>query len=422
MKVKNSKLLCTFIVLLQLLPSQVSKYWPGINGTVYQLLYYMKYFGAFLLLIYLLAGRTKRSVDINAKNKCILHAFYPLFLIWILIELFALFTSPVVETYGVRYWTRCIAYILDKICILIEVFCLHQFCKEKTIDYLTDALLLDGYISVFITVFRTGLFATIKVIPAVFGITESEQAMSLLEIHELTYCLGLCLIFFLFFKKQKSKRDIWKLAQLILLFILGGKRIAIAGLLVSGLFAFLVRRKGMSKKMIILIGGVGCVICMAWIALLYDGRALLFFAEHNINVMGRDSIWTYFLTRTKFSPDSLGWGLASTTKAIENMTRAEVGNMVNVRGLHNDILKMYIDCGFIGFCAWLIFELIYFPVALFKKLGRKISTMYVAMIIFTFVSYMTSNIEGAFIYQVTLLLIPLATGDIYFIETREAEL
>ncbi|MCM1508420.1 MAG: O-antigen ligase family protein [Ruminococcus flavefaciens] len=419
MKIEKSKLLCTFIILIQLLPSQVSKYWPEINGTIYQLLYYMKYLGAFMLLLYVLTGHTERSAEIEEKNKSIIHAYYPLFCIWILIEMFALFTSPVVETYGVRYWTRCTAYLLDKVCILIEIFCLHQICKEKTIDYLTDALLIDGYISVIITIFRTGLVATIKVIPAVFGFTESQQAMKSLEVHELTYCLAICLIFYLFFKRNKSRAEIWKVIQLILLFIFGGKRIAFAGLLVSGLFAFFVRRNGLSRKMIFIVGGVGCSICIAWIAILYDGRALMFFNDHNINVMGRDSIWSYFLTRTQFSLDSFGWGLASTTKAIEDMTREEVGNMVNIRGLHNDILKMYIDCGFIGFCAWLIFEMISFPMALFRKFGRKITAMYVAMTIFTFISYMTSNIEGAFIYQVTLLLIPFALGDMYYISTDD---
>ena len=408
LKIKKIQLICTVIILLQLVPSQILKYWPSINHYIYQLIYYMKNIGALFLLLYVLSKPRNQITQMRAKKY--INIFIPMLLLFILVEVLAAFSSPIVSQYGIRYWTRCVAYFLDKVCILIEVACLYNICKTDVMKYISTTLIIDGFFTLFITIVRTGIVSTLKVFFAVLGIVESETSLKMLEVHELTYCIGICLIYYVFVKLEKKNR--MRIVLLTIFFILGGKRIAFAGVLVSGLFAVIVRKKGISKKSIVLIGAIGTSICVGWIALLYNGEVMLLFARYGINVMGRDSLYSYFISRTSFSPQSIGWGLAATTKAMENMTRAEVGNMVNVRGLHNDILKMYIDCGFVGSLIWYMLNLISIPLSILKKFGKKDATLYMALMLFTFISYLTSNIESAFVYQVILILIPLAMGEV----------
>ena len=404
LRVKYSQLICISIIILQLLPSQVLKYWPGINHTVYQILYYMKYLGAIFLLTY--AFSKPREKYIKNRIIALIKIMMPMLILFIAVEVIAAFTSPIVSQYGIRYWTRFLAYFLDKICIIIEISSLYFICKDRMVQYISTALIIDGFFSIIITIGKTGLFATLKVFLAVFGLLESELALKSLEVHELTYCAGLCLIYYLFFSPDRKKEKN-RIILLAIIFVLGGKRIAFAGLLLSGGLSIFVKKKGLKKPTVFLIGILGTLISIGWLAILYDGRAMLFFAEKGINVMGRDSLYAYFISKTKFSVGNFGWGLAATTKAMENMTRAEVGNMVNVRGLHNDILKMYIDCGFVGAIIWYAYNLIIIPVDLLKRFGKKDATMYICLIIFTFVSYLTSNVESAFVFQVILLALPL---------------
>ena len=243
-----------------------------------------------------------------------------------------------------------------------------------------------------------------------FGLAESTSATSALEVHELTFCIGLCFIYYLFFEKKDSKSAKLRLILLAVLLILGNKRIGFAGILFSGIFAFFVHRRGLRRSNIIAIGVAGTVICITYVALLYNGYAMDFLAERDINVMGRDTLYKYFTRRTTFSPGFIGWGVSAVSKSIEDMSRAEVGNMINVRGLHNDILKIYIEYGFLGSIVWYGYNLIGIPLRLFEFLGKKDATLYTALAIFAFITYLTDNTENYFVFQVVLFLIPLVAG------------
>ena len=87
--------------------------------------------------------------------------------------------------------------------------------------------------------------------------------------------------------------------------------------------------------------------------------------------MGRDLIYAYFVRRTKLSPTQMGWGMAGVAKVVENMDRSEVMYMAAVRGVHNDILKIYINFGFVGSLIWYALNLIYFPVKFMNEYGKK---------------------------------------------------
>ena len=403
-RISRNGLVCGTVVFLQLLWMQTKVFFPGLGGMAYQLLYYMKYIGTFVVLA--LALSTPRERGVTSRQKEYIKIFAPLFALYLVVEIISFISSPVTQAYGLSFVTRSIAYILDKICVVLMVSCVWILRKDKAIDCVCGALLFDSVLIILFAIPRIGASGIIYTLGEVFGLAESPS--SLLEVHELTYCIGLCLIYYLFFSKEKI--GFGKLILLLFFFIIGGKRIAFAGIVVSGIFAFFVRKKGLKKGTIFTVGLVGIAVCFGYIAILYNGEFLTTMAAYGINVMGRDAIYSYFLARTKFSPDHLGWGLAGVSKMIENMSRSEVGNMVVVRGLHNDILKIYIDFGFFGSLLWFAYQLLYMPIQLFKKLGKQDATLYLALAIFAFVTYLTDNTENYFVFQSILFLIPLTAG------------
>lgn len=406
LKISKSGLLCTIVVFLQLLWMQTNVFFPGLGGPIYQVFYFMKYIGTFMIFVYAVSVPKKRRVLIHKREY--MKLFIPLFILYFVVEFVALFSSPVLKVYGLSFVSRSLAYVLDKLCILIMVTSIWTLKREKSVDCVTNALLLDNILIILFAIPKIGVSGIIYTLGEAFGIANSPS--SLLEVHELTYCIGLCLIYYLFFSRKKI--NIIRLLLLIFFFIIGGKRIGFAGILLSALFALFVRKNGIGRRTVFIVG-LTCIIgCFGYITILYNGDFLKEMSLHKINVMGRDAIYSYFLARTKLSIDHLGWGLAGVSKMIENMSRAEVGSMVVVRGLHNDILRIYIDFGFFGSLLWFIYQLLYFPIQLFKRFGKKEATLYLALVIYAFVTYLTDNTENYFVFQTLLFLIPLTAGEV----------
>ena len=88
--------------------------------------------------------------------------------------------------------------------------------------------------------------------------------------------------------------------------------------------------------------------------------------------------------------------------------------MVAVRGIHNDILEIYIEAGFLGSLLWFGYQWLYVPLKLYNNMSKRTATLYMALIIYSFITYFTDNTEGYFVFQVTLFTLPLAVYKEYY--------
>lgn len=401
--INKKSTLCAIVILLQLIWMQTSILCPNIGGAIYQLIYYMKYIGTAVLLTYILSTPRKKADTLEIKRY--VRLFLPWICICVIIEFVALITSPVFLTYKMSYVSRCVAQVLDKACILIMVGCIWIIKKEQAIEFITNVFLTNEVILFVVKTMKVGI--TRMLLPLISGFGLQDAMESPLEVHEITYCLGFCLIYYLYFKPRKQVLDWVKVIMMIVFILLGGKRMALLGILLSGAFCFFVHKKGLQKISLGIVGEGVCLIALLYIYILYNGD---FFAElmsFNVNSMGRDVIYNYFISRTEFTPKFFGYGISAVSKMIENWTRADVGNMVNVRGLHNDVLKIYIDLGFWGLLSWIGFHFVALPIQFFNTYGKKIATLYMALSIYAFITYMTDNTEGYFVFQVTMFVFVL---------------
>ncbi len=397
--VSKNGFLCGIVLLIAILVGQTTKVFGGLGGYIYYALYYGRYLGTLLLFGYSM----RHSVISNADVKRFVSIIKPIFILLICIQLISFITSPVPKMYGIRYWTRVLSIFLDKGFIYFLAITVWKLRGSKAIKTLLTTLLIDQFLVVLSVIIRYGLSGMTDSVKSVFSFQATST--NYFEVHELTFCIGLILIYYLFFAPNKNK---WIILVLSFFFILGGKRIGFAGIIAAGCFGFLVKKKGLSKKKITVTGCLGVIICFLFLLLIYNNQFISLLNQKEISDMGRGLIYSYFTNRTSYSPSFLGWGLAGTSKVIENMDRGEISYMQSVRGVHSSILDSYINYGFLGYHIWSIIQLVYIPRKFFTLYGKKTATLYISLLLYAYVTYLTDNTEGYFMFQTTLLLVPLS--------------
>ena len=193
-------------------------------------------------------------------------------------------------------------------------------------------------------IFHVGVAGIVESFLGAFAF--SEGASNYFEVHELTFAIGLCIIYYLFFAERK-KHNTGKLVFLVISFILGSKRIGMAGIAAAGLFSLFVHKKGLSRRKLLTIGIVGVLVCYGYLFIVYNNEFFAILNEHGINNMGRDLIYAYFVRRTKLSPTQMGWGMAGVAKVLYasrcNNFHGNVAARMNSINANKDTFKMYTD-------------------------------------------------------------------------------
>ena len=237
-------------------------------------------------------------------------------------------------------------------------------------------------------------------------LAESDSINEIFEVHS----LGLTFPFFIFlhmFISKTTKVNIFKRIELIILVfytLLSMKRIAILALFAT-YFGYVIVSK--QKKKYALVNNVRYIIIIISIILIWFIYLPSFFDiahEHAKLLMGRDYLYTKIIEESYFSIDYLGkgWGWVSAYMQYRN----EMDNFfVGVAGLHNDVLRTYIECGFVGF---LIYNYIYYIIIpnKLKIINKDLFLIYLVIQIFAWFTYLTDNTYQYWDFQTVLIISP----------------
>lgn len=225
------------------------------------------------------------------------------------------------------------------------------------------------------------------------------------ELHEVAYILGLCILMNLIIEKHTSlkKRNVLFWISVVL-FIISWKRIGIFAVVMTYLyFVFFSNNQNRNESFFVKITGIGgTIICLIYVSLVVSGEFVTLLKLFGIDMSGRDIIYTYFRQFASFSLKFMGRGVGFVSRQFDYTTSADLYNMVSIRALHNDLFKMYIEIGFIGFSVWIIWWLIKFPMIIQRRYGVKKSFLCLLFIIFSFILYTTDNTESYINYQMEL--------------------
>lgn len=339
---------------------------------------------SFTIIISIQSGMVKYISLILISSFCILNRKFNLIYIYpTLPTIFVCFYGVVLAIVmnNDTYYTFKEAVLLLIPCIIAVSYYEMLYNKEKLIDNL-----FIGYIIVdlifYIPKFTIENLAESQLCPA-FGV----------------------FVCYYFFIKQKKIKTILALLFLVLAY----KRITYLALVFAFFYyfcAFIYFKKGKSNKKIytvILVSFIMMyIIMLCYLNFIKTGGLEHFLYQHKINSMGRTQYWLYFIEDYKIDFFYVGKGMGYVLNKV-----MEVHDK-NFELLHNDIMKIYIDCGLIGFTIWfLLYLMINFKV--FNITHDKKKTIFTTgLYLYSLFHYMTDNYTININYNLTIVLIVLS--------------
>lgn len=240
------------------------------------------------------------------------------------------------------------------------------------------------------------------ILQAYFG---QSVEKNFLEIHDVVLAIGYIMVYYLYRGRKLERRDIAFITCAVSIGVLGMKRIVVLAILVCLAFAALVYI--LPKKVrfpICVICGFGILAgCFGFLWLMSQGD--LFFnlmEKFNINTMGRIYYYRDVMALSDFHVLYPGIGRNVVTQLLQNeMSYLRVG------GVHSDIIKMYVENGFVMYGLWSAYHLLAFPAMLRKRFSAKTAVMGFAVTMYSFLLYLTDNIEIYFVCQTLAMMIPI---------------
>jgi hypothetical protein len=293
--------------------------------------------------------------------------------------------------------------ILFTPCILLGAFGSFYLFKKNTLRYFLYSVLFTYVITLvhlFISKGAAAFFAGIATLFTGNSVGNPFEANS-----DLVLALGLLVIFYLdsfIWKRVCKKRYVF---LLVLLVLLGGKRIEMMALVI--IFAlrlcasFWTEKKKYQIQLFLSIAITAGLFLFVY--LVVNGSLSNFAYSHGINAMGRLQMWDYVAQYVRFSPFYLGNGYSFSNLLLERDQVWTYKNIVYV--LHSDVLKVFFDLGFPMFTFWTVYNLFVLPYQFRRRFGYPVSNLVWYLTAYLFVLYLTDNAINYFIIQTVFVLL-----------------
>ena len=284
---------------------------------------------------------------------------------------------------------------------------LFSYFLDDAMDIIEDAI-IASYLFTFITAVLNIGFKGVEQYISTVSSYETELNVWL-EMHDIGLSVGMLILFELFIKKNKR---LGKIIFLSIIFLLCFKRIALLAFVVASILWMIVfrKRRGFKDFQITLIMLAVLISCMIYVMLISTGALYTLASQYGISFANRQPIYAVMSRYYDWSIGFKGHGLGFTNKYLS--LEALRSNMVAY--VHNDILKTYIDLGFIGSIIWFAWYTWKMPVSIMRHFGSDAQSVYCLLTIYAYIVYTTDNTSEYFIFQTVLYSIILY-GCSYFL-------
>lgn len=238
---------------------------------------------------------------------------------------------------------RCFYYI---IAFFVAYYSIRWFDKDAI-----RLIVISGWIS-YSTVFvkylkNAGIKGIVNFDHGVGGVS--------LEVHNLTYCMGLFFIYYLVSCEYTKKEKLKMLIPILIAIVYGNKRTLFLGLAVSLLLYFLFNKfESRRMQMLRVVFGIYIIGAFIFLWLVRSGTFSAILAYFDIPDMSRLKMWNYFSSSYTISPNYWGRGIAYTDNMMAKSSTKQVLKLTVNIPIHNDILKAYIGWGFIPFLYYIV--------------------------------------------------------------------
>jgi len=231
-----------------------------------------------------------------------------------------------------------------------------------------------------------------SVIAMLMGSDAQEGFARAMEIHDITFTYGFFIIYLLFFAQHTKERILCLLVS-IFFFILGWKRIALLALPVALFFGLIMGRMKPNRRIGFMkfIGWCAVIISFGYVVVTKTGAFEYITNYFGIDTMGRNDVYKYIEKYYQISLGFMGYGFEYTTVILQKIMVDNPNAHIGVVALHNNILTIYIELGFLGFWAWMIYTWVFQVNWMINHWGEKTGMLFFLCEMYIFITYTTDN-------------------------------
>ena len=337
--------------------------------------------------------------------------YFPIFLlligIYILISMF-IWVTDFSRTTSISRAGQKILFQL--ITIVYAVFMCYLF-EEKAVHYLFFSMCAANTGIMLLEMPKYGIAESIaSVVRCIVTFGEAEGFVRALEIHDITFLFGHFFIYYMMFapKDTKGEKRLRRCGVILSLFfmLVGLKRSTLPAVIFVCIYVKLVRLARKPQKLVRATGIILFLFFYLYLYLTRSGILVSFLESLGVDMMGRDVLWSLPNDYYSLSPLWKGLGFESVTDLV-NMWYRE-GLINRAYPLHNDILRIFIELGALGFTLWAGINYILYPGYWMKKHSTETGLLYMAILAYMTVTYLTDNTAFYFWCCIGLRLIPMS--------------
>ena len=300
--------------------------------------------------------------------------------------------------------------LFQTITIIYSVFMCYLL-EDRAVNYLFFSMCATNTGIIMLEMPKYGILNSISsVIKCIVTFGNAEGFVRALEIHDITFLFGQFFIYYMMFapKGSKPERRMRRCGILLSFFfiLLGLKRSVLPAVLLVCIYIRVLRMIKRPGKFI-LATGIGLVLFFwFYLYLTRSGILVAFLESVGIDMMGRDVLWSLPNEYYELSPFWKGLGFEAVTDLVNKWYREGLIN--RAYPLHNDILKIFIELGALGFTLWACIHYILYPAYWMLRHDTQTGMLYMAVLLYMTVTYLTDNTAFYFWSSIGLRLIPMS--------------
>ena len=300
--------------------------------------------------------------------------------------------------------------LFQTIIIVYCVFMCYLF-EDRAVNYMFFGMCAANTAIILLEMPKYGFQESVSsVVTCLVTFGEAEGFVRALEIHDITFLFGQFFIYYMMFapKGTKPEKRIRRLGVILSIFfmLVGLKRSVLPAVILVCVIVKLIRKTRKPGKLVMAAGISLFLFFFLYLYLTRSGILVSFLESLGIDMMGRDILWKLPNDYYELSPFWKGLGFEGVTDLVNTWYRSGLIN--HPFPLHNDILKIFIELGALGFTLWAGINYILYPSYWMKQYDTETGLLYMAILAYMSVTYLTDNTAFYFWSCIGLKLIPMS--------------
>lgn len=363
--------------------------------------------------LYLLLNYTK-SISHRFEKKLINDAFGTMMVPYVIIGTYTIgiwiFSGNVVLGNYTRLCSTLLYLVLSWLYACAGIY----FFGKKGIDYLFWAggcsYTLGSIACLLFTQGGSGLLQYLKGLA--MGVDTS--ANYIMEVHDLTFAMGLFFIYYCFFEDKSESKHRQKVILSMVYIVLGLKRIEILALVVAVGFYYVLLKWGKKIRFrAYFCATVFTIISLGFVFIINTNIISKFVLAYGISrAEGRIGYYLYANKFYSFDVTYLGKGWTWFSRYYQGLYNS--GFRIDGHGiaasLHSDILTMFIEIGFPLFIFWIFYMFAHRSVKFSRCYSIQVGESTLLTTIFMFILYLTDNTLTYVDTQMLFCMVPMAVA------------